>query len=184
MKGITELALGAILLVLVYDKPTALTEFANSILGKVILIMMVACIAKARGITSGLLAALIMMLLMHTSIEGLANSNEGDNPTCTPKRDSKPINCKDKEGPNGPSCGVARTKCGANGECMVEVYPAAGASNAAPSLEVDVVSKDVETFDVRLHEGINNMNSNRATIEGMKFQNGFTGNREAFQGFI
>ncbi len=66
----------------------------------------------------------------------------------------------------------------------VEVYPAAGASNAAPSLEVDVASKDVETFDVRLHEGINNMNSNRATIEGMKFQNGFTGNREAFQGFI
>ena len=116
MKGITELALGAILLVLVYDKPTALTEFANSILGKVILIVFVACVAKTRGLTAGLLAAFVMMLLMHTSIEGLANSNEGNNPTCTPKRDSKPINCKDMEGTNGPSCAVARTKCRDNGE--------------------------------------------------------------------
>ena len=34
MKGYMELALGAILLVLMYEKPHALTEAANSILGK------------------------------------------------------------------------------------------------------------------------------------------------------
>lgn len=184
MKGITELTLGAILLVLVYDKPTALTEFANSILGKVILIVMVSCVAKARGITAGLLAAMVMVLLMHTSIEDITNRNEGSKPSCTPKSSGKPITCTDTEGPNGPSCGVARTKCGTNGECMVEVYPAAGASKAPPGLEVAIASKDVETFDIRLHGMTNRHNSNRETISSMKFQNGFTGNREAFQGFI
>ena len=32
MKGVTELALGAVLLMLVYDKPAMLTELANSLL--------------------------------------------------------------------------------------------------------------------------------------------------------
>ena len=36
-----ELALGAILLVLMYEKPHAFTEFANSLLGKAIMIIAV-----------------------------------------------------------------------------------------------------------------------------------------------
>ena len=71
MKGYMELALGAILLVLMYEKPHALTEAANSILGKAIMIIAVGIIAKNNGLASGLLAALIMIILIHETIEGM-----------------------------------------------------------------------------------------------------------------
>ena len=52
-------------------------------------------------------------------------------------------------------------------------------------LSIDTeAAKDVSTFDVRLHEGMNNMAARANTIEAMKFQNGYTGNREPFKGFL
>ena len=184
MKGITELALAAILLFLVYDKPTVLTEFANSVLGKTILIILIVLIAKTRGLTAGVIAALIMMILMHESLEGFG-IREGHvakfnrkGPQCRPKKkDGSQVNCK-----NNSQCGTCYTTCDTNtGECKAVIDP------DFQYLETEVAgdaNKDVGTFDVRLHEGMNNMNARANTIEAMKFQNGFTGNREQFQGFI
>ena len=77
MKGYMELALGAILLVLMYEKPHAFTEFANSLLGKAIMIIAVGVIAKNNGLASGLLAALIMIILMHeTSNKTICNRDK------------------------------------------------------------------------------------------------------------
>jgi len=78
MKGYMELALGAILLVLMYEKPHAFTEFANSLLGKAIMIIAVGVIAKNNGLASGLLAALIMIILMHETMEGMSHGKKKD----------------------------------------------------------------------------------------------------------
>ena len=61
-----------LLLGLLYDKPYVLTEFANSILGKALLVIMVGIAAKTRGLLAGLLCALIVIALMHESMEGMA----------------------------------------------------------------------------------------------------------------
>ena len=73
-----ELALGTILLVLMYEKPLAFTEFANSLLGKAIMIIAVGLIAKNNGLASGLLAALIMIILMHETREGMVHGKDKD----------------------------------------------------------------------------------------------------------
>jgi len=183
MKGITELALAAILLFLAYDKPTVLTEFANSILGKTILLVLIVVIAKTRGLTAGVIAALIMMMLMHEAREGFG-FREGhaqfnrNGPNCmATKKDGSRVNCK-----NNADCGTCYATCdGETGECKAVIDP------DFQYLETEVAggaNKDVGTFDVRLHEGMNNMNSRLSTIAAMKFQNGFTGNREQFKGFI
>ena len=72
MKRSMELVLGAVLLALLYEKPHALTEFANSLLGKAVLIVIVGIAAKTRGLLAGLLCALIVISLMHENIEGMA----------------------------------------------------------------------------------------------------------------
>ena len=72
MKQSVEIALGVVLLGLLYDKPYAITEFANSILGKALLIVLVGVTAKTRGLLAGLLSALIVISLMHESFEGMA----------------------------------------------------------------------------------------------------------------
>ena len=176
----TELFLVAGLLALVYDKPAILTEFANSILGKLILIIAVCFVAKTRGLTTGLVAALIMLILMHESLEGLASKQA----ICEPKQDNKVVRCL-----LDTDCGAAVTTCqGANvagkikGKCMTKIMPRFETDDG---IELSAANnKDIGTFDVRLHEGMNKQNANRKTIEAMKFQNGFTGNRDPFQGFI
>ena len=178
MKGITELALGAVLLMFVYDKPAILTELSNSLLGKLVLIVCVIMIAKSRGLAAGLLAALIMVTLMHSTIEGL-DTRSAAGAHCQPTLSGKPVSCLsgNPAKPDDSKCGVARAVCTEQGQCKAVIDP------KFEMLETEA-AKDVSTFDVRLAEGMNNINSRRATIEAMKFQNGFTGNREPFKGFI
>ena len=181
MKGTTELALSAILLFLVYDKPTALTEFSNGILGKVLFILGVGLVAKTRGLAAGLVAALIMIVLMHNSKEGMTNK-----PKCEAKIGNNPQECKDVT-----DCGVAIPMCldsdgkpissgdgsTSKGTCSVSIDP------KFQTLETNAAT-DVSTSDVRLREGIENMKSRSNTIEAMQQNNGQTSNRENFAGFI
>lgn len=180
MKGYMELALGAILLVLMYEKPHALTEAANSILGKAIMIIAVGIIAKNNGLASGLLAALIMIILMHETIEGM-----------TGKKDKKKKDKKDKKHvtfsvpPNaqkqvddilkgkcqeGGSCGYAKTTCEGGGKCKIRITP-------SPMLEDEKAKQsNKESFtDIRTTEGFRNREAYQNTIESMKFSNGYTG---------
>lgn len=171
MKGTTELALLAILLFLVYDKPTALTEFSNSILGKVLFILGVGFVAKTSGLAAGLVAALIMIVLMYDSKEGMTNK-----PKCEAKTGNKPQECKDIT-----DCGVAIPMCldsdgkpissgdgsTAKGTCSVSIDP------KFQTLETDIAT-DVSASDVRLTDGNEKMKSNLNTVEAMKQANGQT----------
>lgn len=71
MKGYAELAIGVVLLALMYEKPHFLTEFSNSILGKAVMIIGVGFMAKTYGLVSGLLSALVVLILMEDTKEGM-----------------------------------------------------------------------------------------------------------------
>ena len=156
MKFYVELAIAAVLLLLVFDKPTELTELSNTIVGKGVLIVAVGCIAKTRGMGAGLMAALVMLILLHDGREGFPEGvgTKDKNKTTGDKKDDK------KDGKKaGKKCDKkAGKKCDNN-----------------------------ETFtvsDVRVTEGMRNMESYSNGMAASKFQNGFTGNREPFNGFI
>lgn len=175
MKGTIELALVAILFLLSYNSSAVMTEFANSILGKLILIACVITIARTRGLVAGVLCALVMITIMHSSQEGMKNKGIPKGPTCAViNQKGKPTQCeKDTE------CGVSVSFC----------HPDEKVCHAVTNPEFETspegkATNDVSTFDVRLHEGMNNMNARANTISAMKFQNGYTGNREQFQGLI
>ena len=72
MKTYVELGLAALLAVLVYGKPEFLTNAANTTLGKVVMIVAVGVLAKLYGINSGIIAAIIVILLQDHSREGLS----------------------------------------------------------------------------------------------------------------
>lgn len=146
MKFYVELAIAAVLLLLVFDKPTELTELSNTIVGKGVLIVAVGCIAKTRGMGAGLMAALVMLILLHDGREGF---QEGL--SLVTKVDKK----KGKKGKEG-KVGTKETK---------------GKEAFSGS-------------DVRVTEGMRNMESYSNGMAASKFQNGFTGNREPFNGFI
>lgn len=76
MKGYAELAIGVVLLALMYEKPHFLTEFSNSILGKAVMIIGVGFMAKTYGLVSGLLSALVVLILMEDTKEGHSNIKE------------------------------------------------------------------------------------------------------------
>jgi hypothetical protein len=163
MKRSVEIVLGAVLLGLLYDKPYALTEFSNSILGKAVLIAIVAIAAKTRGLLAGLLSALIVIALMHENIEGM------DVKVTPDAEEQKNI---DKQLPgkkcnNDAECGVATTKC-EDGQCTLKVEP-------EPELEAANKANSAESFDVRISEGFRSREAYENTIESMKFSNGQTG---------
>ena len=76
MKYTVEMILVAILIVLMYEKPLFLVEFANSTLGKLLSIIAVFLISHQKGLTAGILAALIVIILRHTWREGMENKEE------------------------------------------------------------------------------------------------------------
>lgn len=76
MKGYAELAIGVVLLALMYEKPHFLTEFSNSILGKAVMIIGVGFMAKTYGLVSGLLSALVVLILMEDTKEGLLSKTK------------------------------------------------------------------------------------------------------------
>ena len=51
---------------------------ANSLLGKAVMIIGVGIIAKNNGLASGLLAALIMIILIHETVEGMTTKTRHD----------------------------------------------------------------------------------------------------------
>jgi len=180
MKGYMELALGAILLVLMYEKTYALTEFANSLLGKAIMIIGVGIIAKNNGLAPGLLAALIMIILMHETIEGMTGTKDKKKKDKKDKKHvtfSVPPNAQKQvddilkgKCQEGGSCGYAKTKCESGGTCKIRITP-------SPVLEDEKAKEsNRESFtDVRITEGFRNREAYQNTIESMKFSNGQTG---------
>ena len=163
MKRSVEIVLGVVLLGLLYDKPYALTEFANSILGKALLIIAVGVAAKTRGLLAGLLCALIVIALMHESMEGMTVKVTPD------AKSQKEIDDQllKKKCENDAECGIASTKC-EDGQCTVSVQP-------EPEVAAANKANTKESFDVRIAEGFRNREAYENTIESMKFSNGQTG---------
>lgn len=160
MKFYVELAIAAVLLLLVFDKPTELTELSNTIVGKGVLIVAVGCIAKTRGMGAGLMAALVMLILLHDGREGF---KEGLSLVTKVDKLVKVDKKKDEKG----NVGADETK-GKKGKV--------GTS--------ETVQEAFTVSDVRVTEGMRNMESYSNGMAASKFQNGFTGNREPFNGFI
>ena len=173
MKFYVELAIAAVLLLLVYDKPTELTELSNTIFGKMILIVIVGCVAKMRGMGAGLMAALVMLILLHDGREGF---KEG--------ADSAPKKKTDKEKKKKKTDEDNKKKKDTKTSILGEFEKHA---KGISSKDKDDKKKKKETFsvsDVRVTEGMRNMESHLNTISASKFQNGYTGNSDPFNGFI
>jgi len=77
MKFMFEAVLIIILVVLMYNSPAPLRDFANSVLGKMVCLAAIAYIAMTYGRNSGLIAAFIFILLIHNEREGLENPPKG-----------------------------------------------------------------------------------------------------------
>ncbi len=171
MKGYMELALGAILLVLMYEKPHAFTEFANSLLGKAIMIIAVGVIAKNNGLASGLLAALIMIILMHETMEGMKGGKGKDKDSKSKKVTITPSSADQekikkimkKSCSDDGDCGYAKTRC-ENKNCVVDVTP------DDDDVENKAAKKAVkESFsDLRMVEGFRAREAFQNTIVSMK----------------
>jgi len=76
MKTYVELSLVAVLIVLLYQPPTAVTDFAKSGLGKAILIIMIVAISHQFGMNAGLLSAIIGVVLLNNP--GTIKEGTGD----------------------------------------------------------------------------------------------------------
>ena len=127
MKTYVELSLVAVLIVLLYQPPTAITDFAKSGLGKAILIIMIVAISHQFGMNAGLLSAIIGVVLLNnpgTIKEGADNNSTPcacckDNPpgelqdACVKRCEAGSTNpCETFVGSNGD------TKCKGNQECL------------------------------------------------------------------
>ena len=158
-----ELVLGVVLLVLLYDKPRLLTTVANSVLGKIVILLAVGMVAKMKGLVTGLLAALVAIVLMHDLREGMENKESDKKEEKSDKKEEDDSESESEDDDNDSE--DEDDKC-ENGECPV----------ADKSPEVEASKKaDIESFDVRLSEGFRNRESYQNTIEAMKFSNGHTG---------
>ena len=73
MKFALEATLIIILVAFMYKSPSALKDFAGSVLGKMISLGIIAYIAMTHGRNTGLIAAFIFILLIHNEKEGLEN---------------------------------------------------------------------------------------------------------------
>lgn len=91
MEFLMELVLSAILMALLYEKPEFLVRFSNGTLGKLVAVIGIILISQSRGLTAGLLFAIIIIVLRHTWLEGVANM--GDDVKYDEKGDKK-----DREG--------------------------------------------------------------------------------------
>ena len=128
MNFLVELILVAILLLFMYEKPRFLVDFANSTLGKVIMVIIVVMVAKTKGLVGGLLAALILVILLHSYKEGLVSTPD-DKKTSQVKKGGI-VARKKKSGDalkctNDKDCGACqcRSKCNTTGNtpvCMME----------------------------------------------------------------
>ena len=70
MNCYVELAVAAVILYLLYNKPSIVTEYANTILGKVALLSLVIFVTKKRGLIHGAVMVIFMLTMIHGKIEG------------------------------------------------------------------------------------------------------------------
>lgn len=162
MKFYIELAISALLLLLVFDKPAYVTELSNTMLGKTVLVIAVACVAKYRGLGAGLMASLIMLILLHDGKEGFEGEGGGKGEG-TLKKDEKKVEHELKKLEN-----------------VME-----GGAKKKPKKKSTKKEKFVTRgSDVRMTEGMMNMNSYSEGMASSMFSNGYTGNRSIINGFI
>lgn len=69
MKTYVELGLAALLAVFIYEKPHFLLKIVDNTLGKFLMVLLIAIIAKQFGINAGLLAAVIFIVLQESNKE-------------------------------------------------------------------------------------------------------------------
>ena len=70
MKQYIDLCLLALLIIFMYDTPNFLNEVVNNTLGKVVCISVIMFLLYQFGNTTGILAALIYILVLHKNQEG------------------------------------------------------------------------------------------------------------------
>ena len=199
MKGCTELAIGFVLLALMYEKPYVLTEFSNSILGKAVLIIGVGLIAKSKGLVSGLLSALVVLILMHETTEGFKGENNkkpGEIKIFPDAVSAKKLSTLK----TSQECGVARTEH-EGGKCVVYIQPEVDSTKVVATKDVGKKvnkkkgsSKTKEGFasigvafdaapvtrtDVRMIDGRRQRAAYENTISAMKQSNGHTCNKNS-----
>lgn len=76
MKQYVELYLVVVLVALLYFKPSSLNFLTSSILGKISLLVGVIYLAHNHGISSGMIGAIIVILMIHNVIEGVDETLE------------------------------------------------------------------------------------------------------------
>ena len=76
MKFYVEISLIVLLVMLMYLNSQSLNRFSKSILGKTTLVISVLLITAKFGRNAGVLAAVIFVLLLHTSYEGIDEEEE------------------------------------------------------------------------------------------------------------
>ena len=87
MKFSMEMILIAILIIIMYNRPIELKNFADTVLGKIVGVLMVAVVALKFGRNTALIAAVIVILASHSEKEGLEKKKEEKPP---PKKEQKP----------------------------------------------------------------------------------------------
>ena len=89
MKYLTEIIIVLLVGLLVFKAPMAVTEYANTILGKLGLLLVVLYITKNQGLLCGALSALVMIILIHHSFEGFRATSKKLSTKKKKKRDGK-----------------------------------------------------------------------------------------------
>jgi hypothetical protein len=89
MEFLMELVLSAILMALLYEKPEFLVRFSNGTLGKLVAVIGIILISQSHGLTAGLLFAIIIIVLRHTWLEGLAGATEVNDDEKGDKKEEK-----------------------------------------------------------------------------------------------
>ena len=70
MKFNLEIIVSMIVLFILYLKPSGLTRFSNTVLGKTTLLLGVIYVSCKMGKLAGLLSALVMIVLIYENVEG------------------------------------------------------------------------------------------------------------------
>lgn len=78
MKINLEIIVSMIALFILYLKPSGLTRFSNTVLGKTTLLLGVIYVSCKMGKLAGLLSALVMIVLIYENVEGFQEGNEVD----------------------------------------------------------------------------------------------------------
>lgn len=182
MDHFTTYVLIAVLILCVYDKPIALTDISNTILGKGVLISIVIYFALTQGVVAGCVSALIMLTLVSSLLDKGNNTKPYKRLPNHSKIADKSLSSLVKN-TLLPGMDALLPGMDASTSGMDAMLPGMDAMLPGMNIELNAVS-DCDTTDVRLTDGRNKARANMNTIDSMKFSNGLTGNREEGLGFI